>query len=387
MSANDLQARVQATIDRMVWNGAEVGLQVAVVRHGRLVVDAVAGRRDAARRLPVRPDTLFFAASTAKGVASTVAHVLVERGVLADDLRIADVWPEFAVHGKQDATLRQVLLHTVGVPAPPYGTTVEQLCDWDHMCAALARSRPWWEPGTRFGYHALTFGFLLGETVRRASGRPLRCWLREAVTTPLGIEDDVHFGVPDAQLGRVAHQHAPAGPPPERPDAGSPADRAIPPGIRPDADFANRRDVLTADIVATGTMTARGAARVYAALLGDPTNGAAGGAAGSAAGGGGGLVSPARLAAMAALTHDGQDEVMGMPTTWAYGFSPFRPGGVASRPGSVLGMVGSNGSAAYADLDTGVAVAVMRNQSGLDLSAAAEVDRLVADAFRNSAAA
>ncbi|WP_007508309.1 serine hydrolase domain-containing protein [Pseudofrankia saprophytica] len=373
MSANNLQARVQAAIDRMVRDGAEVGLQVAVVRHGQLVVDAVAGQRDAGRRLPVRPDTLFYAASTAKGVASAVAHVLVERGVLTDDLRIAEVWPEFGAHGKRDATLRHVLLHTVGVPAPPYDTTVEQLCDWNHMCAALAGSEPWWVPGARFGYHAQTFGFLLGETVRRASGRPLSWWLREAVTTPLGIEDDVHFGVPEALLVRVAHQHRPTGPPPEpgSPEPGSPADRAVPPAIRPDADLANRRDVLTADLVSTGTMTARGAARVYAALLGD-VEGVA-------------LVSPARLAAMATLSHEGWDEVMEVPTTWTFGFSPYRPGGASSRPGSTFGMVGSNGSAAYADLDSGVAVAVMRNRFSQDLSAAAEIDRIVADAFPGSA--
>ncbi|OHV49089.1 serine hydrolase domain-containing protein [Pseudofrankia sp. BMG5.36] len=376
MSANDIQTRVQAAIDRMVRDGAEVGLQVAVVRHGHLVVDAVAGARDAGRRHPVLPDTLFYAASTAKGVAAATAHVLVERGVLTDDLRIADVWPEFGAHGKQHTTLRHVLLHTAGVPAPPYDTTVEQLCDWDHMCAALAGSEPWWVPGTRFGYHAQTFGFLLGETVRRASGRPLSWWLREAVTIPLGIEDHVHFGVPEPLLGRVAHQHRPTGPPPEPPETGSPADRAVPPGIRPDADLANRRDVLTADIVSSGTMTARGAARVYAALLGGVADGGAGGGA---------LVSPTRLAAMAALSHDGPDEVMGMPATWAFGFSPYRPGGVASRPGSAFGMVGSNGSAAYADIDSGVAVAVMRNQFSPDLSAAAEIDRIVADAFPGSA--
>ncbi|WP_241835317.1 serine hydrolase [Pseudofrankia asymbiotica] len=378
MSADDLQTRVQTAIDRMVRDGTEVGLQVAVVRHGHLVVDAVAGLRDAESRLPVLPDTLFYVASAAKGVAAATAHVLVERGVLTDDLRIADVWPEFGVHGKQDATLRHVLLHTVGVPAPPYDTTVEELCDWDHMCAALADARPWWVPGTRFGYHAQTFGFLLGETVRRASGRPLSWWLREAVTTPLGIEDDVRFGVRADLLGRVAHQHRPPGPTPEPPKAGSPADRAVPPGIRPDAGLANRRDVLTADIISSGTMTARGAARVYAALLGDVAGRAATGAAG-------GLVSPARLAAMAALTHDGQDEVMGMPTTWAFGFSPYRPGGVASRPGSTFGMIGSNGSAAYADIDSGVAVAVTRNRFSQDLSAAAEIDRIVADAFPSSA--
>jgi CubicO group peptidase (beta-lactamase class C family) len=365
MSVVDVQARAQVAIDRMVRRGSEVGLQVAVVRDGHVVVDAVGGTRDAGRRSPVTPDTLFYAASAAKGVAAAVAHVLVERGRLDYDLRLCDVWPEFGTHGKKDVTLRHVLLHTAGVPAPPYDTTVEDLCDWQHMCDVLAESMPWWAPGTRFGYHAQTFGFLLGETVRRATGRSLSWWLREAITVPLGVEDEVHFGVPEALLDRVAHQHGSAGPPPPTP--GSPADQALPPGVRPGADLANRRDVLTAEIISAGTMTARGVARLYAALLGQVE--------------GVRLVSSSRLRTMAALTYQGPDEVMGVATTWAFGFSPYRPGGVPSRPGSTFGMVGSNGSAAFADIDSGVAVAVLRNRFDLDLSAIAEVDRIVVDAF------
>jgi CubicO group peptidase (beta-lactamase class C family) len=156
--------------------------------------------------------------------------------------------------------------------------------------------------------------------------------------------------VPEALLGRVARQEPALGPPPEPPEPGSPVDRAIPPGIRPDADFANRRDVLMSHIPSGGTMTALGAARVYAALLGHVA--------------GVDLISPARRADMAAPAFEGPDEVMGIPTTWAFGFSPYRPGGVPSRPGSTFGMVGANGSAAYADIDSGVAVALMRNRFG-----------------------
>lgn len=193
--AHDAQSCVQEVIDRLVADGDEVGLQVAVMHRGELVVDAVSGLADVGRGQAVTPETLFFAASTAKGVASAVAHVLVERGELDYDLRLADVWPEFAAHGKGGATLRHVLMHSVGVPAPPYDTTARDLCDWDRMCRALADAEPWWEPGTGFGYHAQTFGFLLGETVRpghradpdlvaprgrhqsarRREGRALRC--------------------------------------------------------------------------------------------------------------------------------------------------------------------------------------------------------------------
>ncbi|WP_026876676.1 EstA family serine hydrolase [Jiangella gansuensis] len=365
MTDGEVQARVQAAIDRRVRDGSEVGLQVAVLRHGRVVVDAVAGHRDAERRHPVEPGTLFHAASAAKGIAATVAHVLVERGVAGYDLRVADVWPEFARHGKDQVTLRHILLHTAGVPAPPYDTTIEDLCDWDHMCRVLADTEPWWPAGTRFGYHAQTFGFLLGETVRRATGRTLSWWLRDTVTGPLGVVDEVHFGVPETLLSRVAYQHAANGAPVPQPPAGSPADRANPPGIRPDASRANRRDLLTAPIISSGTMSARGAARVYAALLGHVDDVR--------------LVSERRLRELATVVYEGPDEVMDVPSAWAFGYSPARPGAVPSRPGSTFGMAGSNGSAAYADIETGVAVAVMRNQVSPDWSAAAEIDGIIAD--------
>jgi CubicO group peptidase (beta-lactamase class C family) len=367
MTTAALQQAVQDLIDARVAAGAEVGVQVAVIAGGRVVVDAASGLADPGQGTPVAPGTLFFAASAAKGVASAVAHVLAERGLLSYDSPACDVWPQLAAHGKEGITLRHVLLHSAGIPAPPYGATVDQLCDADHMGDAIAAMPPWWPPGSRFGYHALTFGFLLGGIVQRTTGRPLRAWLREAVTGPAGVVDDVHFGVPEALLGRVARQ-VPADRPPPAPPPGSPADRALPPAVRPDAGYANRRDVLTADIPSQGTMSALGAARLYAALLGH--------------GAGARLVGADRLATMATVMFRGHDEVMDVPTAWAFGFSPHRPGGAASRPGSTFGMMGMNGSAAYADIDSGVAVAVMRNRfDPLDMATVAEADRLVAAAF------
>ena len=237
------------------------------------------------------------------------------------------------------------------------------LGDWDRVCAFIADQRPWWQPGTRTGYHALTFGFLLGEFVRRATGRTLAAALREKIAAPLGIADELHFGVPAALLPRVARQ-GPDGAAPPRPEPGSPLDRAVPPGLQPTAAFANRPDVLRADIPAQGTMSARAAARMYAALLGHID--------------GVELVSPNRLRMMAAPAFSGIDQVVGFPPVGA-GLQPGASRGVESRPGSTFGMVGSNGSAAYADIDSGVAVAVMRNRIVGDMSAVAAIDRIIAD--------
>jgi len=363
----DQRARIeiQAAVNAFTASGAEIGLQVAVIRNGRVIVDAVSGVTDRRTGVAVTADTLFYAASSAKGVASSVAHVLVERGELDYDMRAVDVWPEFGSHGKDKVTLRHVLLHTAGVPGLPSDTTADDMCDWDHMCAVLADEEPWWEPGTRFGYHALTFGFLLGEIMRRATGRTVSTLLRDAVTGPLGVEDEVHFGVPRRLLSLVAQQAAPDVPPVNLPEPGSPLDRAMPRGVVLDAESANRADLLTSDIPSFGTMTARGVARMYSALLGH-VDGIA-------------LVSSRRLATMAAVAFTGMDEVMGFPSSWAFGYSPHRPSDIPSRLGSTFGMVGMNGSAAFADIDSGVAVAVMRNRFDGDMTTVARIDRIVGE--------
>lgn len=366
MTTADLQGRIQEAIHDLIDSGAETGVQVAVVQHGVVVADAAGGLADPVTGRPVGPGTLFWAASTAKGIASTVVHVLAERGELDYDLRVADVWPQFAAHGKDTITVRHLLCHTAGVPALPPGTTPDDLCDWERMCALLANSEPWWRPGTRLGYHSDTFGYLVGETVRRATGSTLSRLLRDLITSPLGIADDVHFGVPARLLPRVATQTDPEELPETSAEPGSPQPPPMPMVIIPRAALANRRDLLSADIPSVGTMTARAAATIYAALLGhiDAVH----------------LVSAERLKAMAAITYQGPDTVMGVQSVWAFGYSPARPTG--TYPGSVFGMLGGNGSAAFADIDTGTAVAVMRNRCSIgDFTTAARVDHLVIDAL------
>jgi hypothetical protein len=175
---------------------------------------------------------------------------------------------------------------------------------------------------------------------------------------------EVHFGVPARLLPRVATQIDPEELPTPPPEPGSPQTRSMPMVIIPRAALANRRDLLSADIPSVGTMTARAAATVYAALLGhiDAVH----------------LVSAGRRAAMAAITYQGPDTVMGTESAWAYGYTPARPAGM--YPGSVFGMLGGNGSAAFADIDSGTAVAVMRNRIG-DFTTAARIDHLVIDAL------
>jgi CubicO group peptidase (beta-lactamase class C family) len=198
--------------------------------------------------------------------------------------------------------------------------------------------------------------------VRRATGRSLSTVLGAEITGPLGVADEVHFAVPARLLPRVVRQVPGEVPAPE---PGTPLARAIPPGVAQNAEFANRDDVLTAEIPSMGTMSARGAARVYAALLGHIP--------------GVTLVSPALRDRLGAVQFEGTDQVMGFPTAWGFGYAPGRLGGVEARPGSAFGMLGSNGSAAWADIDSGVAIAVMRNRySAGDLAAVRAVDQFAA---------
>ncbi|WP_084964143.1 serine hydrolase domain-containing protein [Thermoactinospora rubra] len=342
---SDLHKSIQAAIDELVDSGVERGVQVAVYRRGELVVDAVAGVADPATGLPFTSGTPVYVTSTGKGVSAAVVHVLAAKGVLDYDTPIASLWPEFAVHGKDKATVRHALTHQVGVPGVPVDTTPEDLVDYDGMCATIAAAKPWWEPGTKMGYHPQTYMYIVAEIVRRATGKPISQVLREEITGPLGVEDEVYFAVPASELGRVARIEDPATPmemPPEM-MAQIPFFRVVdgftaaPMRAMPDAAFSNRPDVLTSEIGAT--MTARGLAKVYDALMH-------------------GLIPAERLREVTSPQVSGLDEVAGMEATWGLGYSLRFP----LERDTMFGMAGSGGTAGFADTATGVSVAVTKNR-------------------------
>jgi CubicO group peptidase (beta-lactamase class C family) len=318
---NDIQNQVQQAIDQLVESGAERGLQVAVYRHGEQVVDAVAGIADPSTGRQVTSDTLFFSYSIGKGVAATVVHVLAERGVLDYDTRIVELWPEFGAHGKDKATVRHALSQSVGVPGLPSGLTVEDLTDWEKMCAIIASSEPWWEPGTKIGYHAVTWGYIVGEIIRRVSGKPIPRALREEVAEPLGVADELLFAVPASEQDRLAVlEDAPGS---EEMFGELPPDSPIL-KLGPDltAEHANRADVRGANILAGGTVTARAVARMYAALLGEVD--------------GVRLISPERLREVSAVAMSGVDEIFGFPTSWGWATSLANSCRTHTRPSTSL---------------------------------------------------
>jgi len=301
-----------------------------------------------------------------------VAHVLAERGLFGYDTPIVELWPEFGAHGKEAATVRHALTHTVGVPGIPADTTPEDLCDWDKMCAVIADAEPWWEPGTKTAYHAYPFGYIIGEIVRRAIGKPISQVLREDVAGPLGVADVLYFGVPEAELGRLARLEDAAGSAEflaAMPDD-SPFFKWGPRATFPTADFGNRPDVLMADIPAGGKMSARAVARMYAALMAEVD--------------GVRLLSPARLREVSAVAFSGVDQIMEFPSTWALGYSIGRIGTDPQETPTVFGMGGAGGSYAYADTATGTAFALTKNRLTADFGAAEQVAGIVAKAVAES---
>ncbi|WP_433042451.1 serine hydrolase domain-containing protein [Dactylosporangium sp. CS-033363] len=342
-----VQQRVQEALDDLVGSGAEVGVQVAVYHKGEQVVDAVAGAADPDTGAQVAPETLFYTSSVAKGVASTVLHVLAERGAIGYDTRIAEVWPEFAAHGKEKATVRHALTHSAGVPGLPGDLTPEDLTDWQKMTGIIADEKPWWEPGTATGYHAISYGYIIGEIVRRVTGKPISEVLHEEVATPLGVADELFFGAPKAALKHVAKSVEP--PYAAQMRAGMPAEfplfKAAPPAVLPTAEFANRTDILTSDIPAGGVMSARAVAKMYAALLGEVD--------------GVRLVSKARLDEITTVAQTGQDQIMGFPASRGLGYDIGFMGPLNSP--TLFGMAGTAGTAGYADKGSGMTIAVGKN--------------------------
>jgi CubicO group peptidase (beta-lactamase class C family) len=234
-------------LDGLVASGAEVGLQVAAYRDGELVLDIWAGIADETTGRAVDGDTLFVVFSATKGVLATAIHLLAERGAIDYEAPVARYWPAFGAHGKERITLRQALAHQAGIPQLPPGLPPEQMCDWEAMCATIADLVPLWEPGSRTIYHGMTFGWILGEVLRRVDGRDVRTFVHQEIAGPLRVSD-LHVGTTLDLTPRLARlRNAAAGP--------------------PAAETWNRADLRQAIIPAAGgQFNARSLARLYAAL-------------------------------------------------------------------------------------------------------------------------
>ncbi|SME91086.1 CubicO group peptidase, beta-lactamase class C family [Tistlia consotensis] len=345
----------------------EVGASLCVMQEGETLVDVWAGAADPESGRPWRADTVGVVFSNSKPATALCLHLLAERGFVSLDDPVARYWPEYAAEGKDGTTLRMLLDHSAGLPALRAPLPDGAAFDWQEMTARLAIEAPFWEPGTRCGYHGLTFGWLVGEVVRRISGLSLGTFFRQEVAGPLGL--DFWIGLPEREEPRVApviphrpaHGEAPRGrferAVAEQPESLSALYFRNTGGWRP-SGFNSRRGRAAEIPAANGISNARGLAGLYAAL-------ACGGRAGVPR-----LLKPgtvAEITQVSSATHD--DATLRVPTRFAAGFMRSMDNrgrgldSVVLAPGA-FGHVGAGGSLGFADPGRGLSFGYTMNRMG-----------------------
>lgn len=343
----------------------EIGAAVAITLAGEPVVDLWAGHADPARTRPWERDTIVQVYSTSKGVTALAAHHLAAQGKLDLDAPVAEYWPEFAQAHKGQVPVRWLLTHQAGLMAIREWLPPETQYDWDGMCRALAAETPWFTPGESFAYHPITFGWLVGEVVRRVSGRSLGQYLRDEITGPLGA--DFHIGLRDDELARCAEMRH-LEPPDEMKEgfdavqSDGPNDAAAPLPILAFANPMGSGDHNSevhrrAEIPAiNGHGSARGLAKIYGTL---------------ANGGGDGDVSILPQHAIDALSVEawsGVEGTAGMEARMGPGFMLNGEGPNPpihyTRGEHCFGHPGAGGSVAFADPDQKIGFAYVCNYMG-----------------------
>src|SRR5947208_475875 len=204
--------RVRVEFERNFAERGEVGASVCLTLDGETVVDLWGGVADPTSGRAWDRDTIGVLWSCTKGAVALCAHMLMARGDVTLDAPVASYWPEFAKNGKDAVTIRMLLAHQAGLAALREPIPDGGFCHWDDIVDRLAAQEPLWEPGSRHGYHALTFGHLVGEVVRRVTGRSIGAFFREEVAEPLDL--DFWIGLPEEHEGRLAPTIAPEMPAP-----------------------------------------------------------------------------------------------------------------------------------------------------------------------------
>jgi CubicO group peptidase (beta-lactamase class C family) len=352
----------------------ELGASACVMVEGETMLDLWGGHADAKKTKPWRRDTVSIVYSCTKGATALCAHVLASQGRLDIEAPVIELWPEFGRNGKQRVTGRMMLDHSAGVPVWREKMAAGGLYEWDYAVDLLAQQEPFWEPGVRNGYHGITFGFTVGELVRRASGMSLGAFFQEAIARPLGL--DFWIGLPEEIEPRVAPMIGFAHP------SGMPFtpflhDMLNVPSSLPYLFFRNEggwsgkvnsRESHAAEIgAANGVTNARGLAGMYAPL-------ACGGALGDVR-----LVDDVTLKRMGEVsmaTH--HDATLYIPTRFALGFMKSmdnrrRSSGAAvtGEPidsailgSAAFGHVGAGGSIGFADPACGLSFGYSMNRMG-----------------------
>jgi len=309
----------------------DIGASFAVIQDDEVLVDLRGGYADPARTRPWSENTLANVFSTTKGVASACTALLESRGQLDYGALVTRYWPEFGQAGKGAVTVEQMLAHQAGVSGLKTPTTIDDIFDWELMVDRIARAEPLWAPGSTSGYHAITWGFLAGELVRRIDGRSIGTFLREELAGPLNA--DVYIGLPASEDHRYAII---AKPPAEQTQSLAEMTEVLKltlgnPVI--EGEVPNRREWRAAEIPAAGGMAnGLGLARLYAPL-------ANGGRAQGRS-----FYTPEAIARATRVRFDGVDMNLGVPVRWGAGFFGNNPARWSGRAAEAFGTPGWGGS-------------------------------------------
>ena len=350
-------AEVAEAFLRNFTDHGDVGAGFCLYSHGRPVVDVWAGMAEPDGGRAWDRDTIAPIFSISKAATAICALVLIEREELELDAPVARYWPEFARHGKDRVTVRDAMAHRAAVACLDRSLTLDEVLAWDPVVRAIAEQEPNWEPGTGWGYHVRTWGWLVGELVRRVSGRTVGEFLAEVLCRPLGL--DLWIGLPAAEDHRVAEVLL--DPVPSAfymPDAslkgrvlsGPSPEFAYPDGALWNASRFHRAEVPSSN----GIGDARSVARLLAAVVGEVD--------------GTRLLAPETVAAATAVHSDGLDLVLGRDF-YRMGLGLHRAPGIGTQVGpNAFGHLGRNGSLAWADPDRCLAYAYVCNQEILAIS-------------------
>jgi len=346
---------------------------VCVYHHGQPVVDIWGGLANEATGTPWEPGTMAVSFSTTKGLTATCLHILADRGLVDYDAPVATYWPEFARNDKERITVYHLLTHQAGLAPVPEGLHGTDLLDWERVIHGLEEQEPVWEPGTETGYHAVTFGFLVGEIVRRVSGRRIGQFLSEEVCGPLGLRD-MYIGTPASAEPRIAKLKNRMVIPPdmmkqmaERMKAGEPLVseltlRAL--GMKPGQMPTDQEDHVfdtpaghQAEVpAANGVMTARDLARLYACL---GNYGELDGAR---------ILSEQRVRTMSTQQTCRPDKVIVFDVAYALGYMTGGLDGWPQGPReTAFGHAGLGGSIGYCDPEIEMAFGFTTNALSMDL--------------------
>ncbi len=338
----------------------DIGASTCVIYEGKVVVDLWGGHIDAARTKAWQQETLVNGWSLGKAMSALATIKLMESGVYRPETRVCDIWPEFATADKGDINFAMLMSHQAGLCAIEAPLPDDAFYHWDVMTKALASQKPWWEPGSAHGYHTNTFGFLLGEPVRRVTGKRMATFFQDEIARPLNT--DFFMGVPTSELFRCADLINPPRPAtarqtlPENPDLEDPLVRMrYRTYNNPDLgeyEF-NSSNWRTAEFPSTSPQcNARGVAKIFGEL------------AAIIAGKADGIVSREMLTRAIQIESDGQDLNIQRPTRFGLGFQltqPDRP--LGPNPGS-FGHYGNGGHLGFADPDANIGFAYHMNHQG-----------------------